>query len=136
MRVFVAFTAFLRGFCEIRMAHRQFQIWWPVAFCARHGPVRSYKRESRRVVIELRQILPLPRRVARLTAQGFPFPIVHYHSFCKLPVMHILVTSRATQLTEVIQDYLGAVRCPVTPDAGNRDVTSGQWEVGLLVQCE
>jgi len=56
------------------------------------------------------------------------------HPGDELSMMHILVTRRTTQLTEVIRDYLRAFYLLVALEAWHRDVTSVQWEIGLLVQ--
>lgn len=49
--------------------------------------------------------------------------------------MHVVVTRRATELTEVIWDYFRSAERLVTLDARNGHMTSVQRETGLLVQC-
>ena len=54
----------------------------------------------------------------------------------ELALMHIVVTSCATELSEVISNYFGANRGLVALDTCNCHVTTGQWEAGLLVHRE
>jgi hypothetical protein len=85
-------------------------------------------------MIEPGQVLPLFCRVACPTSEQLAGCIFSAHSVGELSVMHILVTGRTTQLTEVIRDYLRAACLLVALQAWHRHVTSVQWKIGLLVQ--
>ena len=85
-------------------------------------------------MIEPGQVLPLFCRVACPTSEQLAGCIFSAHSVGELSTMHILVTGRTTQLTEVIRDYLRAACLLVALQAWHRHVTSVQWKIGLLVQ--
>lgn len=93
--ILMTIPAFLRCFGEVYVAHREFKIRWSVAIGAGYCAMRTRQWKRGCVMIELRQILPLLRRVACTAPKQVTVRISRIHSRDELPVMHIFVTGCA-----------------------------------------
>jgi len=155
MHFFMAVFTLGRRNTEIDMNQLGFHRWRLVTLPTLHRPVRSQKGKFRLRMVELRQILPSLGVVASLTAQRLPVGSQLVHSFLKLPVVNVLVATRANQrlplenhrrlgrrlVTELIQgrrvgtDKTGRQRFVflVAILAGSRHMPAGQREPGVFM---
>lgn len=102
MDIVMALFALHRRGLEIHVAKLGFKIRRLVAIHAGCGAMRSQQGERGLRMVESRQFLPRLCRVARFTSRRRAIPTLALHTLLELPLVWILVTTRAFQILPVI----------------------------------
>jgi hypothetical protein len=112
VNVGMAFLALRRGLGEVHVGELHFEVRRPVAVNASHGSMRAEESEPGPVVIEARDILPVPGGMAGFAAGGCAVGAERLHALGKLAAVRVLVTGGAGKIREVINGGgLVAGRC-------------------------
>ena len=134
--VFVALLAFLRSLFEIHIGQPGFHVGRLVAVDAGHGSMCARQGERSRAVVKPIELAPGLGRVACLAPHRLAVLAQLPHALVELPLVHILVTTGAGQVFEVVRNFrlrLIFVGELVAIPAGHRDVPTGKLEPGLLM---
>lgn len=134
MRVLVTLAAIFAGIAEVNMGHGQFHVRRLVALGACHGAMRADERKIRGCVVELCQVLPFPGGVTGQASEHLAAGVANGHALCELAPVHVVVTTCAAELVEVIQHDSCAYRRLVALAAGDRPVRFNERELRTLVR--
>lgn len=136
MHVLMAVLTLHRSRFEIDIQQVRFKIWRLVAVDARRSAVRTQQREFRLRVIESGELPPTLGGVAGLAPSMSAVSADSLHAFLELPLMRIVMATRAVQVAPVIDNGglgLELRRFLVAVGTGNGDVPSGEREMSFLV---
>ena len=137
VNVLVAIFTFGRSCLEVHVHQLGLKVGRLVAINAGGRPVRAQQRERGFCVVEAGQFVPRFGQVTSLASCRLSVGSHLLHALCELPLVRILVTTRAGQIIPTIQrnrlwpQVRGAGL--VTVAARNRDVAARQQEMSFFV---